>query len=687
MKTNQQKYLILIGFCLLIIAHHFIGYLGHYGYDDMHYARLAHDLNLGKFNPQDHFSFRITLLGLTALSYRLLGVNDLASSLPSILVSIGTLVLVFMVLKKKKPAVIAIGLSLFSLNLWGLFYSDKLMPDSFVTFFVFLCIFIIYAFKFRERIFSVLTYAFAAALALFLGFNTKGNIILVLPLLAYLFITDLILKRDIKFWIAFSGSSLLLLFLYFIFYQAWYGSALVRFQAMAENSYLNLCSYSEQPFMVTLKRIGYQFLLLGIDHALFTPFLFLLATPKQFFKKETFQFNSETGFFILSAFILLLSSNFMTISASGYSPMCLDPRHYLFIIPVAGIAAALRIKQNLNNKAFVIQVIIFTTVAFLLTFFFKNNISWLLYFPLILGLFLILVLRKDRFRSEFFAVLLFVALLINPVQMAHYAKNVNFKEQEKIFKETVLTLDPPALVLTSQVQKNVAQYLNGFKTSEIEILSYNEFNDPSDIADKPIYLFKNYYTRYLSGMTEAQLPFYARLTDNYTKLFEDSKLDIQLFKIDTLSISKEILETHNDFEGVNPEWSNYRENDKYVYSGSYSSLLEKYSSTFRFKLDTLSAGNARQLIISASFRVLQMKDSEVSFVISTDSGFWKGTGFKNQIKAYGNWMPVTVTNVIDLNTIPPNAIFSLYLLNDKEEETYLDDFSISISVLEPIQTE
>ena len=287
MKEIKTRHLILLFFCLLFILHHLVGYVGHYGYDDMRYAELANDLNNGKFNPGNHFSFRITLVGLTALSYRLFGINDFASAMPSLLASIATLFLVFIILRKEKNEIITIGLSFFSLNLWGMFYSDKLMPDALITFFSFLCIFSIYLFKFRKRDYW---YAFIAALALFLAFNTKGNIVLLFPLLAYLFIVDAVLKRDLKFWFLLIGSSFFLLVSYFIFYHFVFGNALIRFKSITQNSYLNLCSYSDQPFSITLQRIGYKLLLQFISHALFTGF------PVYFYQAQTNFQQKDTAF-------------------------------------------------------------------------------------------------------------------------------------------------------------------------------------------------------------------------------------------------------------------------------------------------------------------------------------------------------------------------------------------------------
>ncbi len=74
--------IFIMGFMVL---YHLVAYFGHYGYDYMQYAQLAKQIADGAFTLDngDHFSYRWTLLLPTALSYKLFGVSDFASALPS----------------------------------------------------------------------------------------------------------------------------------------------------------------------------------------------------------------------------------------------------------------------------------------------------------------------------------------------------------------------------------------------------------------------------------------------------------------------------------------------------------------------------------------------------------------------------------------------------------------------------
>ena len=377
----------------------------------------------------------------------------------------------------------------------------------------------------------------------------------------------------------------------------------------------------------------------------------------------------------------------MSISLSGYSPMCLDPRHYLFIVPVAGIAATFLIRDYLHRPFFLVLVLILTLIVFGIALVVKANTSWLLYLPLIVVLLLSFILNKTRFNRILFSLTLFIALSVNLVQVALYANNISFRKQEKIFQEKILALHEPAVVFTNAVQKNLGYYLNGFKDTNIKILSYDEFNASAELENKPIYLFKNYYTRYLSSTSEKDLPPFAQLTDNYQKIYENNELNIQIFIVDSPTILKPIVERKNNFEGTEKGWSNYEASNKIVYSGSQSSLLGEYSSTLKLNTDTLNLEDTKQVIISASFQIYLMEESNVSFVISSDIGFWKGINFQKQIKAYGNWMPVTIVEIIDVAEFPPGDVITLYIWNPEQKEVYIDNLAVELSVLKQQKVE
>ena len=194
------SYLILLIFVIILILYHLLAYIGHFGYDDLHYAELAADLLKGQVNFEDHYVYRFPVILFTALFYLIFGISDLSSSLPALVISLIILLLVFNMLKEHGPKVLFTGLALCTLSNWFLYYSDKLMPDIYVALSVIWALVIIHNFKFRGDGKNEALYGFLLALALFFGFISKGTIVLVLPLLVFLILKDLIYKnRPVSF--------------------------------------------------------------------------------------------------------------------------------------------------------------------------------------------------------------------------------------------------------------------------------------------------------------------------------------------------------------------------------------------------------------------------------------------------------------------------------------------------------
>ena len=462
MKTNRFNQLIFIAFALAAVLHHFFGYLGHYGYDDMEYARAAARLANGEFDAGNHYSFRLTLVGLTALSYKLFGINDWASALPPLIFFMGTLTLVYRILKDESGPILAIGLALFSLNNWTFFYSDKLMPDVAVTFFAFLFCYVIYLYKYLPWKMSELAYSFLAALSLFLCFNSKETVVLLAPLVVWLMVADIFQKWSRRFWLQFVGFSLLLLVGYLVVCQVAFGNAITRFNSIIANSYLNSCSYDQQPFSETLKRITFGLAKLFLTQDMILGFLVVLLVFFFVPVRQLLKLRDRKSFFIVSSVILMLSANFMSISVTSYIPMCPDPRHYLFIVPVVAVAAALILKDYLNLFLFRIGFFVLVLIVFGFSLFLKSVSGYHLYLPVLVAIGCIVFLRNQIQAQRLFAILLFVALLFQPADMLIYARNVNYRKQKEIVLRELIGKNQSCVVITDEVQKRLGNYYSGF---------------------------------------------------------------------------------------------------------------------------------------------------------------------------------------------------------------------------------
>ena len=681
------SFLILSFFVVIVILYHIFGYIGHYGYDDIQYANLAANILQGNIDYNDHFIYRAPVIFLTAASYWLFGVNDFASSLPSILTTIAILACIFFVLKEKGHLPLIIGLALTTLSNWFIFYSDKLMPDIYVALFVVLSICILNKYKYNTDKNRPLLYAFLFTLTLFCGFLSKGTIVLTLPLLLYYFITDILLKRDIKFWCYSIFCGVIILAGYFLIIWLLTGDFTKRFDVIVSNSYLNLCSYNQQSLTILFKRITVDFFNMMLHHGMLTSCIFVAVAILHRNSIKYLKLEDSFSFFLISALLLLLSSNFMTISLSSYSPMCLDPRHYLFLIPVAAIPASLIITDFIREKKQAWQIIGLLFLSCAIAWFTDSNSCWDLYLPM-LGLFLVFYFLKNKqIHTCLFALFFVFILSIIPFKMILYAQKIDYWKQKEIAFEYIVNQQNDCYIITDKVQTRLIDYYNGFKQeSKLVFLPFDEFEINSLDSNKKKILFLNSHTCYLSNYDFNDLPYYAQVIDNSNVLlFEDKKLNISVYQMNKLSepnySGTVLLQTINDFETEKPFWLVNSVDIVDHEKGKINSILE-YSATFSFPIDSLLATTKSNLLISSNLQCYFEDKTDAVLVVSLEdehgSYIWKGLDVNKYINAYSNWWPIKYNVVIPYNELKNNSVVKIYLWNKNQRKAYIDNFEVKI---------
>lgn len=688
-KFRLKENSILLIFIIIVILFHIFGYTGHFGFDDLHYAELANDLINGQFNVEDHYAYRLPVILFTSLFYLIFGISDLASSLPAMLVTITILVIVFNILRQNGLMTIITGLSLVTFSHWFLFYSDKLMPDIYVALSVVSALAVIHHYKYKSGRSRIFLHAILLAFSLLFGFMAKGTIVLIIPLLLFLVITDILLKRDLKFWLHSMVAGVAMLAAYLLLIRIFTGDMMKRFEAIAGNSYLNLCSYDRQPPVVLLKRIFFGFFELSVYQAFVTGLIFVVASLIQKKVRVYFRFNDSFSFFLVSALILFLSSSFMTISLHSYAPMCLDPRHYLFLVPVTSIPAAKIISDFTESGKSATRIISLLFVVTIISFFLPGGTSWKLYLPL-LSLFSIWLFPGIRSKYSHLFTALFVAiLLVIPVDMIRYASGVKYREQREIVTGQLLEKNTDCRVITDEVQKRLLVYYSHFDPDEARrFLSFEEISADSSKEEKTLLLL-NGYTRDLSGMSESDLPYYARYISLHNRLiFENRDPDMKIYEMKEFTrfdqTENKLLSTYNDFESAVPFWStNNRDLSLDISrSGRNSNRVIRYSSTFDYPLDSLQFDTGQSLVIQCKLYCNAWDRSDarlvVSFEDSTGTYFWKGLDINHLIKAYSNWWPVSFDVTAGPGEIRKKSRLKVYVWKRGKPDLYIDDFGISL---------
>lgn len=690
-KNRPIPYFILAAFILFTIAHHGYAFFGHYGFDDLHYARLANALLHGAVDYTDHYSYRFAILIPTALAYALFGVNDFASALPPLFCSFLILYLVFAALRQYSSYTLALGLGLTACSNWFLYYSDKLMPDIYVALAVMLAVFSVDRYKYSSDHNQTQRYALGLVAALGFGWLAKETIVLTLPMLLAWVLVDLIQRRQLKFWGYTSLYGLLVLGAYFTLIWALTGNFFERLDAIASNSYLNACSYDQQSTEVLLQRLYYDFFALTSTEGILFSFVFIGA---YLFRKEGWKLFRQTdslSFYACSALVLFLASNFMSISLKAYVPMCLDPRHYLFLIPVAAVPAARILGAFLEEKKYGWQLLLTLALATLFLFYINGQLFEKPYLPalMLLAGFYYLPSKAPVFKLLF--TLLFLGiLLIGPIQQMQYARKVQYPAQRAITYQQFIDKNEACYIITDPVQQRLGEYYDGFNPNrKDQFLSFEQVNFDS-LDGRKQYLYLNWHTQYLSGLSSADLPDYVRNLDTTANpaIYQNKALNLAIYELKakpkTYTAGATLLHNLNDFERSGATyWEQSAASSKY--QGKQAHHFNEFSATFNYPLDTLSKIPASGIRIAAKALLNVPDATQCKLVISIENPegayFWQAQDLAKFIKVYENWWPVNFEVDLAKTALKPNSRLKVYLWNEDKKEAWVDDFEVGIREL------
>ena len=456
----MRKKLLLLAVLLGLIGHHAYFFYGHFGFDDLHYAELANDLLQGRVNFDNQYSYRIVPIGLTALSYAAFGISDWSSALPALLASAIILFVFYRLFRFVHLWMLVLALVAYFGMPWNLFYSDKLMPDIFVSAFCFggWAAYLQYRTKGRA---GPQVQAVTAAVCLFLAFNSKGTVILLVPLFTVYLIHDLLRGRW-RFWLTFTGVCVGVLMIYLSAVYLLTGSALARFSAIAGTHYLNPCSYDILPRAELWSRLTFGFYGL-IRSAGMLPHVVIAVGGLGVIAYGGKAYRGA-AFYPITTLLSLASINFMTISLTSYNPVCLDPRHILLFSPILSVCSVL-------------------TLAAILRVF-----GW----------------RADTWRFRLAAVVASGLLLYPTLRQVRYGTTLGYEKVKFAYTELIEVTPRPVALYGSEVSKNLGRYYTGF-TGEKEGIYFRNLEALPDCpigdSDTTRYLLRSWYADWHAGVS------------------------------------------------------------------------------------------------------------------------------------------------------------------------------------------
>ena len=337
---SLKKYqLIQLIASVLMVLIWFLSNQGLLFWDDFSYLNLANQINQGDFQiTTNHFTSRIALIYPVSWAISAFGVNPHSIVVLHLVCSLILLNLAFWLGHKTSlwTGLIAGVLILCDYNL--IFFGNHLFPEMPLTLCVFLFLMSYYLLLRNEIVPRIA--AFIGALALFVAFLLKTTVILLLPLILFLFINDRRQKRNKAFWIVFIFLSLFFFVLNGLWYEEVKGNFFFRFENIANNHVATPKTFFDKGGIEILKRLTYLPLLGFLKGGFFIPLV--LALPSLLsLKKSNFKLETAEQLWPVAASFLLLSFWFMSTSWRFYSPIPTENRHIVFFIPVLIMSAAL----------------------------------------------------------------------------------------------------------------------------------------------------------------------------------------------------------------------------------------------------------------------------------------------------------------------------------------------------------
>jgi hypothetical protein len=498
----HSRYLLLItGVLLGLHAWVFPG--PYFGYDELAYVRLAFELCTGVFEHGSNlYAFRYAVTLPLSGIYFLVGFGDFANTL----LSVGSLTLcvglVLYMLRDYDWRWRALAALLIGTVPIHTMYLGKPMPDIITSLGLLICLVAYYLHRFSGRSGGVMTLTAIFLTGFVLMFLSKESFILLYPYFGVLWLADRRGGLSLRFWWWTLAAVLIFLGLYFGANEWLLGNYRARIDAIFDNRYFSECSYELQPWPVVLKRISHGLWQEMIRMGMLLPVGFLVLLSKRY------PLKAKEHWILWTWLGLLLLSNFMTISYRDYVPLCPDPRHFVFTIPLAAMVLAVGMHRLPAMASMHVALVLLALVGqLLIALWSTHENTWWLYLPLILAV----VLRRWTAHTRVSFAMASVGLLAMYAQQAHYHRVVNYPAQRELLVWTINQPGGSIRVISDPVNVAIGKMHARYDTVHTQFVRFQDQPElaPYDVS-RPDYLIINGYTMYMSYLKWEALPLYAR---------------------------------------------------------------------------------------------------------------------------------------------------------------------------------
>jgi hypothetical protein len=203
--------------------------------------------------------------------------------------------------------------------------------------------------------------------------------------------------------------------------------------------------------------------------------LILPALAALFYQKKLSAYLPVNKIDNAAFLVLLLASNFMTISMTSYIPLCQDPRHFLFLFPFAAIISGpLLYVYNSNPEKFLLLPF-FLLVATIIMFYLNAGATKYMYLFFSFILLLPFVLKYSSVFNivslKIFFAGIIVLFLINYCIDFIQPRFPYFRSQEKMVNRVIKNMKFGATIVSSdEFSYEMTEFFLNFENGKFKLL-------------------------------------------------------------------------------------------------------------------------------------------------------------------------------------------------------------------------
>ncbi|MEM9987734.1 MAG: hypothetical protein AAF804_21805, partial [Bacteroidota bacterium] len=357
-----------------------------------------------------------------------------------------------------------------------------------------------------------------------------------------------------------------------------------------------------------------------------------------------------------------------------YQPLCLDVRHYLFLVPISAVAVGYSLAEPKGRPSTLLRMAVAIGLAFGVASFQAYPVSNWLYLPVLGSLLLGWAITRWGSRlpkkwtknlSWLTLTLALIGLARWPTQGIKEARMMDYQGRRGVFLRFLEQKDPKLPTLTDRIWMNLGPYYQVVKA--LEESEYLNFTKPAELDFQgPYYLLLDGHSQYKTGLGYDDWPYWAQAHPR---------------GVDTLTTTTDPIQIYR-FPGP-PVLS-----DPHVFiTWPDTFFTEEFGPTKVLKLDSLLS-HATELPQLLRLEAQAWQEAQVPlYLVATieDSSHqtlkWHGKRFDQQIRALTTWWEVRLDLPLDQAVLSQGSYLKVYWWNPEQKRTGFKELQLPLGLL------